>query len=94
MQGHVPDFPPSRIAYVLSRGLVEGGTKHFAGCDAWPIAPILSVYERDIPPLPLLLQSAFPQYEFPQAKQQYAEIADMLGLGGHTEDEKVGGSCS
>lgn len=34
-------------------------------------------------------QSAFPQYEFPQAKQQYAEIADMLGLGGHTEDEKV-----
>lgn len=39
-------------------------------------------------------QSAFPQYEFPQAKQQYAEIADMLGLGGHTEDEKVGGSCS
>lgn len=36
-----------------------------------------------------LKQAAFPQYEFPQAKQRYAELADMVGLGGTTDDEKV-----
>ncbi|KAG1664035.1 hypothetical protein FOA52_010454 [Chlamydomonas sp. UWO 241] len=36
-------------------------------------------------------QAAFPQYEYPQAKTAYAEIADLLGLAGpgKTEDEKV-----
>lgn len=32
---------------------------------------------------------AFPKYNTPKAKQQYAEIATHLGLGGKTEDEKV-----
>lgn len=36
-----------------------------------------------------LKQAVFPQYEFPQAKDRYAELADMLGLGGATPDEKV-----
>ncbi len=34
-------------------------------------------------------QAIFPQYRFPNAKHRYAEIADHLGLGGITDDEKV-----
>ncbi|PNW71110.1 hypothetical protein CHLRE_17g746997v5 [Chlamydomonas reinhardtii] len=34
-------------------------------------------------------QAAFPQYEYPTAKQDYADLANMLGLGGNTVDEKV-----
>ncbi len=34
-------------------------------------------------------QAAFPQYKYPQAKFRYARIADYLGLGGKTPEEKV-----
>lgn len=34
-------------------------------------------------------QAAFAQYKYPNAKARYAKIADHLGLGGKTEDEKV-----
>ncbi len=34
-------------------------------------------------------QAIFPQYEYPHAKERYAEIADYLHLGGNTLDEKV-----
>jgi acetaldehyde dehydrogenase/alcohol dehydrogenase len=34
-------------------------------------------------------QAAFPQYKFPCAKQKYGQIADELGLGGKTDEEKV-----
>lgn len=34
-------------------------------------------------------QCIFPQYRFPNAKAKYAQIADELGLGGKTDDEKV-----
>lgn len=34
-------------------------------------------------------QAAFPQYQYPNAKADYAELASMLGLGGTTDDEKV-----
>lgn len=34
-------------------------------------------------------QAAFAQYKYPNAKARYAKIADYLGLGGKTEDEKV-----
>ncbi len=34
-------------------------------------------------------QAAFSQYDRPKAKCRYAEIADILGLGGATNDEKV-----
>ncbi len=34
-------------------------------------------------------QAILPQYEYPQAKTRYAEIADSLKLGGATESEKV-----
>lgn len=33
--------------------------------------------------------AAFPQYEFPQAVQRYARIADTLGLGGASDEKKV-----
>ncbi len=34
-------------------------------------------------------QCIFPQYKFPNAKTKYGQIADELGLGGKTDDEKV-----
>ncbi|GAB4286442.1 MAG: hypothetical protein Fur0025_18920 [Oscillatoriaceae cyanobacterium] len=34
-------------------------------------------------------QAIFPQYKYPNAKWRYARIADYLGLGGNTEEEKV-----
>jgi len=34
-------------------------------------------------------QAAFSQYDRPKAKCRYAEVADYLGLGGKTNDEKV-----
>jgi len=34
-------------------------------------------------------QAAFAQYKYPNAKARYAKIADFLGLGGRTDDEKV-----
>lgn len=34
-------------------------------------------------------QAAFSQYKYPNAKVRYAEIADHLGLGGKTDDQKV-----
>jgi acetaldehyde dehydrogenase / alcohol dehydrogenase len=34
-------------------------------------------------------QAIFPQYKYPNAKYRYAQIADHLGLGGTTDDEKV-----
>ena len=34
-------------------------------------------------------QASFPQYKYPNAKTRYAKIADYLGLGGKTEEDKV-----
>jgi acetaldehyde dehydrogenase/alcohol dehydrogenase len=34
-------------------------------------------------------QAAFSQYDRPKAKCRYAEVADLLGLGGESNDEKV-----
>jgi len=34
-------------------------------------------------------QGIFSQYHYPEAKRRYAEVADYLGLGGKTEDDKV-----
>ena len=34
-------------------------------------------------------QATFPQYKYPNAKEKYGQIADELGLGGKTNDEKV-----
>lgn len=31
----------------------------------------------------------FPQYEYPQTKRRYAEVAEALGLGGNNDDEKL-----
>ncbi|WP_139904841.1 bifunctional acetaldehyde-CoA/alcohol dehydrogenase [Clostridium thermarum] len=34
-------------------------------------------------------QAAFPQYKYPNAKWRYGRIADYLGLGGNTDEEKI-----
>ncbi len=34
-------------------------------------------------------QASFPQYKYPNARERYAKIADFLGLGGKTADDKV-----
>jgi acetaldehyde dehydrogenase/alcohol dehydrogenase len=34
-------------------------------------------------------QAAFPQYKYPSAKSRYVRIADYLGLGGKTDDQKI-----
>lgn len=34
-------------------------------------------------------QATFPQYKYPNAKEKYGQIADEIGLGGKTADEKV-----
>lgn len=34
-------------------------------------------------------QTAFPQYEYPDARLRYAKIADYLKLGGNNESEKI-----
>jgi len=31
----------------------------------------------------------FPQYDYPKTKRRYAEVAEALGLGGNSDDEKV-----
>jgi acetaldehyde dehydrogenase/alcohol dehydrogenase len=36
-----------------------------------------------------LKQAAFPQYEYPEAKERYARVATYLGLPGRTDAEKV-----
>lgn len=35
-------------------------------------------------------QTCFPQYAVPKALERYGEVADALGLGGKTKEEKVG----
>lgn len=34
-------------------------------------------------------QASFPQYEYPSAVSRYARVANYLGLGGNTDEEKV-----
>ena len=34
-------------------------------------------------------QAIFPQYKYPNAKTKYGQVADEIGLGGKTDDEKV-----
>lgn len=43
-------------------------------------------YNSDDAPVKM---ATFPQYKYPIAKHRYAKIADHLGLGGNTPDEKV-----
>jgi acetaldehyde dehydrogenase/alcohol dehydrogenase len=49
------------------------------------INEVIEYNASDVP----VKQTAFPQYKYPLAKSNYAKIADHLGLGGNTEEEKV-----
>ncbi|MFW6035658.1 MAG: bifunctional acetaldehyde-CoA/alcohol dehydrogenase [Halothermotrichaceae bacterium] len=49
------------------------------------INQVIKYNSSDVP----VKQTAFPQYKYPLAKTNYAKIADHLGLGGKSEEEKV-----
>jgi acetaldehyde dehydrogenase/alcohol dehydrogenase len=56
------------------------------GCaNAMLLSHVVRFNATDVP----TKQGTFPQYTHPMAKSRYAEIADYLGLGGKSEDEKV-----
>ncbi len=53
--------------------------------NAMLICQVIRLNANDTP----LKQGIFSQYHYPEGKKRYAEIADHLGLGGKTDDEKV-----
>jgi len=53
--------------------------------NALMISQVIRFNSTDAP----IKQTAFPQYKYPNAKERYAKIADFLGLGGKTADDKV-----
>ena len=53
--------------------------------NALMISHVIRYNATDVP----FKQAIFPQYKYPNVKWRYARIADHLGLGGVTEDEKV-----
>lgn len=53
--------------------------------NALMISHVIRFNSTDAP----IKQTAFPQYKYPNAKERYAKIADFLGLGGKTADDKV-----
>ena len=64
-----------------------GSTFHVAHglANALMISHVIRYNATDAP----FKQAIFPQYEYPHAKQRYAQIADYLHLGGSTPDQKV-----
>ncbi|MDR0914745.1 MAG: bifunctional acetaldehyde-CoA/alcohol dehydrogenase [Oscillospiraceae bacterium] len=46
---------------------------------------VIAYNSTDVP----VKMGTFSQYAYPHAKERYAEMSDFLGLGGHTDDEKV-----
>jgi len=53
--------------------------------NALMISHVIRYNATDVP----FKQAIFPQYKYPNAKWRYARIADYLGLGGETEEQKV-----
>ena len=53
--------------------------------NALMISHVIRYNATDLP----FKQTIFPQYKYPNAKWRYARIADYLGLGGKSEEEKV-----
>lgn len=53
--------------------------------NALMISHVIRYNATDVP----FKQTIFPQYKYPNAKWRYARIADYLGLGGNSEEEKV-----
>ncbi len=49
------------------------------------INEVIKFNSEEVPPK----MGTFSQYEYPHTKAKYAEVADYLGLGGKTDDEKV-----
>ncbi|MDX2098350.1 MAG: bifunctional acetaldehyde-CoA/alcohol dehydrogenase [Leptolyngbyaceae cyanobacterium bins.59] len=53
--------------------------------NALMISHVIRYNATDVP----FKQAIFPQYKYPNAKWRYAQIANYLGLGGETDEEKV-----
>ncbi|NJL01827.1 MAG: bifunctional acetaldehyde-CoA/alcohol dehydrogenase [Spirulinaceae cyanobacterium SM2_1_0] len=53
--------------------------------NALMISHVIRYNATDVP----FKQATFSQYKYPNAKWRYSRVADYLGLGGETEDEKV-----
>jgi acetaldehyde dehydrogenase/alcohol dehydrogenase len=64
-----------------------GGTFHIPHglANALMISHVIRYNATDAP----FKQATFSQYKYPNAKWRYSRIADYLGLGGNTEDEKT-----
>ena len=89
---HVPD--PAVLAALRARVLtcalpdcVQGAEFHVPHglANAALISHVIRYNATDRP----FKQAAFPQYAYPKSKRRYAELADALGLGGATQEEKV-----
>ncbi len=64
-----------------------GSTHHVPHglANAMLITHVVRYNATDVP----VKQGVFPQYKYPLAMMRYAKIADYIGLGGNTEEEKV-----
>ncbi|WP_067141683.1 bifunctional acetaldehyde-CoA/alcohol dehydrogenase [Oceanivirga salmonicida] len=73
------------IVHSLSHKL--GAQFHLAHgmCNGMLLTEVIKYNAEDAP----FKMGIFPQYKYPDAKNRYAKIADFLGLGGETKDEKI-----
>ena len=73
------------IVHSLSHKL--GGQFHIPHgiCNGMLLTEVIKYNATDAP----VKMGVFPQYRYPDTKNRYAKIADFLGLGGETREEKV-----
>lgn len=73
------------IVHSLSHKL--GGQFHIPHgiCNGMLLTEVIKYNATDAP----VKMGVFPQYRYPDAKNRYAKIADFLGLGGETKEEKI-----
>lgn len=73
------------IVHSLSHKL--GGQFHIPHgiCNGMLLTEVIKYNATDAP----VKMGVFPQYRYPDTKNRYAKIADFLGLGGETKDEKI-----
>ncbi|MGD1918500.1 MAG: iron-containing alcohol dehydrogenase, partial [Pleurocapsa sp.] len=80
-------FANSFLGFCHSMAHQLGATFHIPHglANALMINEVIRYNSTDAP----FKQTIFSQYEYPHAKERYAEIADYLHLGGNTPEEKV-----
>ena len=80
-------FANAFLGIVHSLAHKLGGQFHIPHgiCNGLLLTEVIKYNSEDAP----VKMGVFPQYRYPDAKNRYAKIADFLGLGGETKDEKV-----